>query len=382
MSDDTVMQIRFILPTLFFLFLALASMPAVAIDTTAKQAIVIDYDTGAVLYEMNADERMPTSSMSKVMTMSLVFDALKNGHLKLDDTLTVSEKAWSKQGSKMFVNVGSQVKVEDLIRGVVIQSGNDATIVLAEGLAGTEEAFAEALNKKAESIGMMNSNFKNASGWPDPDHYSTARDLATLARYEISTYPDFYKYYAEEEFTYNDIKQGNRNPLLYRGIGADGVKTGHTEDGGYGLIGSAVRNDRRVIVVLNGMESVNERANESAKLLGWGLAGFENKEIFTPGTEIQKANVIYGVEPQVGVTVSEKIIMTVPKLEDKPWEQDISIDETVEAPIKKGQKVGTLKVSVDGQDPVTRDLVATQDVARLNWFWLIIEKIRMLLLGP
>ena len=250
-------------------------------QTSAKQAIIVDYKTGNVLFEKNADQKMPTSSMSKVMSMYVIFDALKKGNLSLDDEFVVSEKAWKKGGSKMFIEVGKKVKVEDLIRGVIIQSGNDATIALAEGLAGSEEMFANALNRKAKELGMDNSSFMNASGWPDENHYSTARDLAKLAKAMIEEFPEYYEFYSETEFTFNDIKQANRNPLLGAGIGADGLKTGHTDDGGYGLIGTGVNDDgRRVIMVLNGMESKKERREESIRLLQWGLNGFTNVVLF------------------------------------------------------------------------------------------------------
>jgi serine-type D-Ala-D-Ala carboxypeptidase (penicillin-binding protein 5/6) len=238
------------------LFAAPAMAQVAPMETVAREAYIIDAETGQVLFEKNADQKMPTSSMSKTMTMYMVFEALKNGKLTLDQELPVSETAWRMQGSKMFVPLGQMVKVEDLIRGVIVQSGNDATIVLAEGLAGSEGEFAAAMNRKAKELGMINSNFMNASGWPDENHYSTCHDLAILAIALIRDFPDYYKYYAEKEFTYNNIKQGNRNPLLYKNIGADGIKTGHTESAGYGLMASGVRDGRRVVMVLNGMASM------------------------------------------------------------------------------------------------------------------------------
>ncbi len=238
-------------------------------ETEAKQAIIIDYDTNTVLYEKNADEKMPTSSMSKVLTTIVVYDAIRDGKLKMDQDLPVSERAWKMGGSRMFLDINTTAKVEDLIKGVVIQSGNDACVVLAEGVAGTEENFSDLLNRKAADIGMKNSHFMNSNGWPDPNHYSTARDLALMGMYLIKNYPEDYKYYSEIDFTYNNIKQGNRNPLLYKSIGADGIKTGHTEDGGYGLIGSAVANGRRIVMVINGTSSMQARADESEKLMKW-----------------------------------------------------------------------------------------------------------------
>src|SRR5690606_24953816 len=266
---------RFAIVSLFAILLSVVPLSARALETPAREAILIDVDTRTVLFEKNSQARMPTSSMSKVLTAYLVFEAIKDGRIKLDDTLPVSEKAWRMQGSKMFVPIGEQVKVEDLLRGVIVQSGNDATVVLAEGISGTEEAFADLMNITAKKIGMNNSHFMNASGWPDPNHYSTAYDLALLAYHMITEHSDYYHYYSEKEFTFNKIKQGNRNPLLYRNIGADGIKTGHTEEAGYGLMASAVQGGRRLILVVNGLESMQQRADESARLLSWGFQNFK-----------------------------------------------------------------------------------------------------------
>ncbi|HYH18896.1 MAG TPA: D-alanyl-D-alanine carboxypeptidase family protein, partial [Azospirillum sp.] len=243
---------------------------AATIETIAKQAILLDMTSSTVLFEKNADQRMPPSSMSKVMTMYMVFEALKSGRLSLEHTLPVSERAWRMQGSKMFVELHNMIKIDDLIKGVIVQSGNDACIVLAEGLAGSEPAFAEQMNKKAKEIGLTATNLTNATGWPDPNHYVTARDLAILAERLIKDFPEYYHYYSIRDFQYHGIKQGNRNPLLYRGIGADGLKTGHTDAAGYGLTGSAEREGRRLILVVNGLPSMQARADESARLIEWG----------------------------------------------------------------------------------------------------------------
>ena len=338
------------------------------IETTAKQAIVVDYDTGAVLFERNADEKMPTSSMSKVMTMYAVFDALKNEAIKLDDKLLVSEKAWRKGGSKMFVEVDKKIPVEDLIRGVIVQSGNDATIVLAEGLAGTEDTFAERLTEKAHEIGMTNSNFKNASGWPDPEHYSTARDLATLADSLIRNFPEYYSYYAEQEFTYNNIKQRNRNPLLYRNIGADGVKTGHTEAGGYGLIGSGKQGERRVILVVNGLKDEKARAQESAKLLDWGLNRFTNHVMFTADETVETARVVMGKQENVSATTGKDLLVTVPKIAMKDIKVTANFSEPLLAPIKKDAEIGTLRIEIPNMNAIEHPLYAAETVESLGFF--------------
>ena len=357
--------------------------PAIAqtLQTSAAQAIVIDYNTGTVLFEKNADDQMPTSSMSKVITAYAVFDAIKKGTVALDDKFNVSEKAWRKGGSKMFVEVGNQVAVEDLLRGVIIQSGNDATIVLAEGLSGSEEVFAERLNSIAQTLGMENSHFTNASGWPDENHYSTARDLSILAKALIENFPEFYPYYAETEFTYNDITQQNRNPLLYQNVGADGIKTGHTEDGGYGLIGSGIMNDRRVILVVNGLESVSDRAQESQKLLQWGLQRFKNETVFKTGDIIDTAEVAFGKAQSVNLTTNEDITLTLPRNADRDVKIEISYNGPLIAPIEKGTEVATMTFISPGLPEVTKPLYAAQSVEELGLFAQIVTKAKHLVMG-
>lgn len=352
-----------------------------AIDTKAKQAIVVDYNTGQILFAKNADKQMPTSSMSKTMTVYAMFEALKDGELSLTDTLPVSEKAWKKGGSKMFVEVGKRVKVEDLIRGIVIQSGNDATIVVAEGLAGSEDNFAEAITDKAREIGMKDTNFRNASGWPDPDHYSTARDLATLATSMIQEFPEYYHYFSEKEFSYNNINQRNRNPLIYRDIGADGLKTGHTESGGYGVIGSGTHKDRRVIVVVNGLQSEKERAQESAKLLEWGLRRFELKTLFNKDTPLAEAAVIFGKEKTVSAVLGEDFKATVLKLATEETTAKVVLTEPLTAPVKAGQQIGQLIVQIPHQDALTAPLYAQSAVAEKNIIAKTFEKIPYIFKG-
>lgn len=358
--------------------LALAKM-----ETAAKQAILMDYDTGQVLFEKNADVYMPTSSMSKVMTIYLVFEALKKGQITLDTELLVSEKAWRKGGSKMFVKVGDRVRVEDLIRGVVIQSGNDATIVLAEGLAGSEDLFAIALNAKAKELGMQNTNLVNASGWPDPDHYSTARDLAILARAMIKNFPEYYSYYAEKRFRYADITQDNRNPLLYANIGADGLKTGHTEAGGYGLIGTGVnKHGRRVVMVLNGMASKAERKSESLRMLRWGLNGFRSLSLFQDGEALDKIPVYLGVRDSVPVQAAQSYKAILPALNVKDVKVDISYNSPVKAPIKAGHELGMISVTLPGQeDKVQIPLIAAHDLEAMAFFPCLLSKARLLTTG-
>ncbi|MFP6730486.1 MAG: D-alanyl-D-alanine carboxypeptidase family protein, partial [Alphaproteobacteria bacterium] len=286
----------------------LTTGPILALETTAKQAILIDNVTGKVLFEKDADELMEPSSMSKIMTIYMIFDRLADGSLKLEDTLPVSEKAWRKGGSKMFVKLGSRVTIEDLLRGIVIQSGNDATIVVAEGLAGDEQTFAAEMTEQAHEMGMVSSNFTNASGWPDEAHRVTARDLALLAKRTIENFPQYYGYYSELEFTYNEIRQGNRNPLLYKKIGADGLKTGHTTRAGYGLTGSAIRDGRRLILALNGMTSAKARSREAERMIEYGFREFTNYALFEAGATVGEADVWLGDAATLPLVIEEALV--------------------------------------------------------------------------
>jgi len=336
------------------------------VDTKAREAIVVDAHTGVVLLDKNADARMPTSSMSKVMTIYMLFEDLKAGRVKLDDTFLVSEKAWRMGGSKMFIKVGDRVKVEDLIRGIIIQSGNDATVAVAEGLAGSEAAFAEAMTARAKELGMTGSHFVNASGWPDPEHYSTPRDLALLAYRIIHDFPEYYHYFSEKEFTYNKIRQPNRLPILASVKGADGLKTGHAEEAGYGLIGSAERDGRRVIVVVNGLASEAERKEESTKLIEWAFRSFETKKLVVKGDEVQKAKVWLGKQEEVPLVAAEDLTVLLPRAKAKDVRMTVTFEGPLKAPVKQGEQVGTLKVEVPGQAPVEIKVAAGASVARLG----------------
>jgi D-alanyl-D-alanine carboxypeptidase (penicillin-binding protein 5/6) len=369
-----------------FVVTLFAPMTAQAqIDTDAKQAIVVDYDTGTVLFEKNADQHMPTSSMSKTLTMYVVFEALKSGKLTMDTELPVSDHAWRSTyksgGSLMFLKGGSNVKVSDLVRGVIIQSGNDAAIVLAEGLAGTESAFADQLNDTAKQLGMTNSHFVDASGLPDPQHYSTAHDLEILTAHLIHDFPQYYPIFAEKDFTYNNIKQGNRNPLLYRNIGADGVKTGHTEAGGYGMIGSGVRDGRRVIVVINGVHSMQARADEGAKLLDWGLRGFEDKTLFKAGETVDTVPVVLGRSESVPLVVDHDIRVTIPTSMRNDLKVSAIFDGPLKAPIKKGDKLGMLDIEIPRMEKIELPLLAGADVDQLGFFANAIAKAQLRFLG-
>jgi D-alanyl-D-alanine carboxypeptidase (penicillin-binding protein 5/6) len=349
------------------------SPAALAYEAAAKQAILVDLTGRRVLYEKNADQHMPTSSMSKMMTIYMVFDALKAGKIHLDDEFTVSEHAWrqtyKQDESSMFLPINGRVKVEDLIRGVIIQSGNDATVVLAEGIGGSEQQFVDAMNAKAKEIGLEDSHFMNPHGMPDPNHYSTARDLATLAERLITDFPEYYHFFGELEFTFNGIKQGNRNPLLYhQGSGADGLKTGHTDAGGYGLTGSAIRDGRRLIVVVNGLPSMQARADDPQALLDYGFSEFRALTLFKPGDTVGRAVTWQGVDPRVPLVIDQPVAVTVNSEERKGIKAVLKMPETVKAPIAAGQPVGKLVVSVPGQPDQEFQLKTGAAVERLGFF--------------
>jgi D-alanyl-D-alanine carboxypeptidase (penicillin-binding protein 5/6) len=343
-----------------------ANTPLGPVDTAARQALIIDADTGAVLLEKNAEERMPPSSMSKLMTMYVVFDMLKQGRLQLDQTLTVSERAWRMGGSKMFVQIGAQVPVEALARGVIVQSGNDACIVLAEGISGSEQQFSELLTETGRRIGLRNSTFRNSTGWPDPEHRMTARDLATLSQRLIADFPEYYRYYSERSFTWNGITQENRNPTLARVAGADGLKTGHTEEAGFGLTASAIRNDRRLILVVNGLPSMRARAEESERLLEWGFREFENVTLFRANDTVEEAPVWLGERRTVPLVPGRDLVLTMPRQWRRSLQARVRFDSPIEAPVARGRQLGTLMVSGQGVPEMSVPLVAGVDVARLG----------------
>ena len=347
--------------------------PARAIETIAREAILMDMTTGEVLFEKNADQAMAPASMSKMMTAYMVFERLRDGRLSLDDTFSVSETAWRKGGAKsgsstMFLEPGNRVRVEDLIRGIVVQSGNDASIVIAEGLAGGEEAFALEMNRRAQELGLRNSTFKNATGWPDPGHETTARDLAILAIRTIEDFPEYYHYYTEKEFTYNGIRQINRNPLIYKDIGADGLKTGHTADSGYGLAASAKRGDRRLILVVNGLLSRKARAREPERLLEWGFREFSNYTLFKAGDRVSEADVWLGRDTAVPLLIEGDLVITLARKARLGMKVTVQYEGPIAAPIAKGDRLAKLVVTAPEREPLEVPLVAGADVERLSLF--------------
>ncbi|WP_051608843.1 D-alanyl-D-alanine carboxypeptidase family protein [Fodinicurvata fenggangensis] len=364
------------------LLLSIACVPlAKAFETEAREAILVDHETGSILYEKQADKAMPPASMSKIMTAYMVFDRLEEERLSMDDKLPVSEKAWRKGGSKMFVEVGEEVAVSDLLRGVIVQSGNDACIVLAEGISGSEEAFAREMTEMGREIGLQDSTFANATGWPHPDHRMSARDLATLARRIIDEFPQYYEIYSETEFTWNEIRQGNRNPLLYRNIGADGLKTGHTEEAGYGLTASAVQDGRRLVLVVTGLDSVNERAEEASRLLSWGFREFDNFNLAEKDEPIDEATVWLGAEDTVPLVAEDELVVTLPHAARDELEARIVYEGPVPAPIEKGQTIGTLILSAPGMPEQEIPLLAAKDVDKAGLFGRLFAAGKYLVLG-
>lgn len=379
-------MLRSLIPALSVLLAILIAVPASApeaqgLDTPARNAFVVDLATDTVLLSKAADTPMPPASMSKLMTVYMVFDRLKKGSLNLDDTFLVSEKAWRKGGSKMFVKVGDRIKVSDLLRGIIVQSGNDACIVVAEGLAGSEEAFAEMMTRRAKEIGLTNSRFANATGWPHPDHYMSARDLAVLSERLVNDFPELYKIFAEKTFTYSKIKQSNRNPLLYREIGSDGLKTGHTEEAGYGLAASAVRGDRRIVMVVNGLTSIRQRSQESLRVMEWAFRTFKPYALFKKDDVITKADIWLGDAPAVSLTIPEDLKLTLSREARDKMKVVVKMNNPVAAPVRKGQKLATLVVSAPNLRTREIPLLAAEDVGQLGFVGRIGAAIKHVLWG-
>ena len=342
----------------------LATLPANALDTAARSAMVVDMSSGAVLLEKNVDAQLPPASMSKLMTLNMVFEALQQGRLSLDEKFRVSVKAWKMGGSKMFVREGDRIRIEDLIRGVIIHSGNDACVVLAEGLAGSEDAFAKRMTDRALELGMKNSTFANATGWPHPNHRMSARDLIFLSQRMIEEFPEYYHYFAETDFTWDKVKQNNRNPLLYLDIGADGLKTGHTEEAGYGLVGSAIRGDRRIAFIISGLDSSKSRSVESERLTTWAFREFKTGKIANAGQIVGEAEVWIGDADTVPLAPKDDVIATAPFGELDKMKVTVRYDGPIEAPIALGQPIAELIVERPGLPAVSTPLVAAAAVER------------------
>ncbi len=348
-------------------FMLTGAAVAQGFQTKAKQALVMDYDSGSVLFQKDADQPMPPASMAKLMTMEVVFNAIQSGQLNFESTFLISQDVWRRGGansggSTMFAKLNSDVRLEDLVRGVIIQSGNDAAMAIAEGMAGSEIAFAGLMNQRAKAIGLENSNFTNSTGLPDPQQRVTARDLAVLARHIIKTYPELYRIYAEPEFTWNKVRQRNRNPILGKVEGADGLKTGYTEASGYGLVGSAMQGGRRIIMVLNGMETKWDRSNEAVKLLRWSFRAFKAIDLFADGEVVGEATVYGGSKSGVELKAEGPLRIFVPIGFQDRLKADIVFTGPIRAPVTEGTKVAKLQVKIDGKVSQETPLFAAEDI--------------------
>jgi D-alanyl-D-alanine carboxypeptidase (penicillin-binding protein 5/6) len=364
------------------LVLLLVAAPAAALETPAREAVVLDYDTGTILFEKNAREAMPPASMTKLMTAYIVFSRLKSGQIAMDDEFVVSEKAWRKGGSKMFVEVGKEIEVESLLQGMIVQSGNDASIVLAEGIAGSEAAFSDIMDSVAEELGMPATDFENATGWPDPEHHTSALGLALLAQALIRDFPDYYaRFYDQLEFTWNDIRQYNRNPLLRRNMGVDGLKTGYTREAGYGLTASAERDGRRIITVVNGLDRPSKRASESARLIEWAFREFDNVELFDVGETVEEAEVWLGTEARVPLVVDEKLEITLPTEQSDQVKVSVSYEAPIPAPIEKGQTLASLTIEAPDIETRRVPLKAGESVAQLGPVGRIVSSLKYMIFG-
>lgn len=356
------------------------------LETKARNAILMDFDTGTYLYAKEVDKMVPPASMSKLMTIYVLFSKLKDGSLSLEDTFKVSENAWRKGGaasggSTMFLKIGEEVTIEDLIKGILIQSGNDACIVVAENIAGSEDDFVGEMEKYAQKIGLKHSSFANATGLPHPDHRMSVEDLAILARHIIQEFPEYYPIFSIKEFTHNNIKQGNRNPLLYTMNDADGLKTGHTEEAGYSLTASAKKGDRRLIEVMTGMSSNQERSDEAERLMSWGFREFNNFEVLTAGQKIATVPVWGGKEEKVDLVVGETVYRTLRKNKVSKVKMTAIYDKPLKAPFNKGDALGSVKIEFRGQPDIEIPLVAAQTVAKENIFGRLVSNIKYLLSG-
>lgn len=345
--------------------LVLLILPAqAAFETRAKSAYVVDLTTGTVLMDKNADTPLPPASMSKLMTLNMLFEALRDGRVTMETQFGVSSKASKMGGSKMFLRDGERVSVENLIQGIIVQSGNDACVVVAEGLAGTEDAFARLMNERARVLGMKGSTFANASGWPNPNHRMSMHDLAFLGQRMIVEFPEYYGYFAQESFTWDGIEQDNRNPLLKLGIGADGLKTGHTNEAGYGLVGSATQGTRRIVFVISGLPSQKARAEEAERIVNWAFRQFTQQTLIEGGKRVAEAPVWMGELERVGLVAKEDVSLLVPAITGDQVTAEVTFQSPIQAPIAAGDEVAEMVINVGDLPPTRIPLVAETDISR------------------
>lgn len=348
----------------------------------AKAFILQDFHTGKVLAESNADAKLAPASLTKIMTVYVVFRELSNGHLHLEDMANISEKAWKTSGSRMFVELGNQVTIEDLLKGVIIQSGNDASVALAEHVAGNETTFADMMNQHAARLGMTNSHFKNSDGLPMEDHYTSARDLAILTTALIKEFPEWYRWFSQKEFTYNKITQHNRNQLLSRDESVDGVKTGFTDEAGYCLVASAIREDMRLISVVLGAKSANARANENQSLLNYGFRFFESHRLYEGNKPLNEARIWKGASKTIPLGLAEDLYATIPRRQYSDLKAVINVDKKITAPVKEGAKLGSVKVNLKDQVIAEKDLIALKSVDQGNIIQRLSDSVLMMMEKP
>ena len=370
---------------LSFITTGIAVSTAAEIDTSAEYAFVTDFGSGKVLMEKEPDTLMKPASMAKIMTVYIAFERIADGSLSLDDTFLISEKAWRKGGSKTFLEVGKEVSVRDLLFGVVVQSGNDAAIAIAEGISGTEEGFSEEMNYVARKLGMENTVFRNSTGWPHLEQHTTARDLNILAtalirEFPVEKYPELYPMFAEQDFTYNGIKQGNRNPLVYGTQGADGLKTGHTAESGYGLVGSANRDGQRVVMVLNGMKSMKQRSSESRRLIDLMFREFKLYRFYEKDQPVERANVWLGTQSKIDLVLEEPLHLVMARSDRRKMKVTVNWNDPVPAPITAGQPIGTLVLELPSGKS-TYPLLAAENVSGLGMFDRVGEALKYLIFG-
>ncbi|MBK1698180.1 D-alanyl-D-alanine carboxypeptidase family protein [Rhodovibrio salinarum] len=364
------------------LTLAAVPGPARAIETNAREAVVLDYATGTVLFAKHARRPMPPASMTKLMTAYVVFDRLSAGELTMQDTFRVSEKAWRKGGSKMFVEVGKEVSVENLLQGMLVQSGNDAAIVLAEGVAGSEAAFTDLMNAAAKRLNMPGTHFANANGWPNPKHRTSALGLARLARAIIQRFPDYYhRFFSQRSFTWNGIRQANRNPLLGKLQGVDGLKTGYTRNAGYGLTASAERNGRRVITVVNGLKRPEGRGRESARLISWAFRTFKSLRLFAVGETVDRASVWMGAQASIPLVSRQPVWAVVPTERLDELMVRVRYESPIPAPVDRDTQLATLEIEVPGRDARQIPLFASKRVEEVGTLGRVVSSLQYLLTG-
>ena len=364
---------------LFILIYLLLILKVYAIETKADSAIILDINSNTILFEKNADERQGPASMSKLMLIYMVFERLQNKTLTIDQEFLVSKKAWKFGGSKMFVNIGEMVSVENLLKGIIVQSGNDACVVLAEGLSGTEENMVDEMNEKAVEIGLTNSNFQNVTGWPHEDHYMSLKDIAYLSKLIITNFFEYYYLFAINEFTYNNIKQFNRNKLISLD-GFDGLKTGRTSQSGYGIVASAKRENRRIVSVVNGLNSEKERINETKKLVNWSFREFVNYDLYKSGDSIQFAKVWLGKESFVPLVLNEDLSVTIKKKNLDKFKIKLVYETPIVSPVKKGDKLAELQL-IEGDNVEIKNIYSGKDVDKVSRFYRSFSIINYLLFG-